>query len=541
MPEVIVLDGEGMSNHGPIGRPQIGIADAVLEDNLRDGDDAEMRSRTIEVHEQICEDGDDDEEDDDDDDDDDAAVEDGTVRRKLDKIIKQQKVSKSEAYRLTFLPHLKKLPSTRRGLVSLDTHDPASFTILQVGSVNPDDWSATAEEYETCRDRFEQNLRTLLHKYKDRARAAIQGETSIIPHTQASQLLNMDVESEVMEILAGMKKNTKGALGQRTFGLKDLADMDTFTSDDLMCWAVYIGFVKFKDGRVRGYVGSSIARTGCGARLVQNYERSLRYAKKNYFLSSLGGAGLARHAADSEVEEVHLRPMASFPIPDDEDGRSALGRKIRFREAFFMDLCQTMNLDANGSITLTGRTFGFVTMAKHSQSMKSEGSMFEYGGLNICSPLVVGAYQEDESRVGRVPQAEPSEDSAVEQPKPKKRKTASTSSSAATVAKVDESTDESQDDGILATKQRYEKALPRLQQAADAQKLEMQNKSSFDAFEAECGIHVANIPWVRDIANTKLAGYLNLYNTTQLNTLKRLMLPELRALDELAAVSFIWA
>lgn len=217
-----------------------------------------------------------------------------------------------------------------KGSVRLDMYDPKSFRVLQIGDEERSEnvWSGTPEEAKECKARLKYNLRRILQGYRGHAESQTHAAGDVMAATQARRAGRLDVKQELKEIMSGMERNSARVLGRPEFKLSDLDDMATFTSDDLRGWLVYFGLIFYKDGSMKGYVGSSVAMKGSGVRLVDTYEKPLQYAELGIFKSALGGSGLARHAAGGEIEAVHVRPLfSSTELPNDPRERVRAGAK----------------------------------------------------------------------------------------------------------------------------------------------------------------------------------------------------------------------
>jgi len=172
-------------------------------------------------------------------------------------LVATEKVTKHEAYRRAHLAHLQPLPQEAKGSVRLDRHDPDAFEVLQIGRASDTDWSGTPAEQMRGAERTKDVLRHILAGYK-RQGDLMWHAGDVTSQTKARHVRRLDVDRELEAILAGMKANTRAALGFGQFNLDNiLANMAAFTADDLKGWLVYVGWVKYKDGTLKCYGGSA--------------------------------------------------------------------------------------------------------------------------------------------------------------------------------------------------------------------------------------------------------------------------------------------
>lgn len=142
---------------------------------------------------------------------------------------------------------------------------------------------------------------------------------------------------------------------------------------------------------LKACAGSSCAEEGCGNRLLGNYEKTVRYASKNFWYAG-GYGGFAQHAVGPTVKKAYLRPLCVFRVPEDLAARKAVTRYIRYLEGLWSDKLQSLMRKRTGVLAIATAPTGINAEEMVRLSMLTvEGEVTisrGYGGLNQISPLV---------------------------------------------------------------------------------------------------------------------------------------------------------
>ena len=222
---------------------------------------------------------------------------------------------------LGFFPHLRLRRSGERLGFTLAKHSLDSFKVFRIGTLTEKakyrcGKDQQTQHYEAFRDRLVRVLRV-------RHGHATSG-TAVMSEWSASWFEEMGadgVEDAADKTLNGMPGNIAAVLGRRPFTRKDIDDMPRLPARALKGGAVYIAFIIKSDGRIVPYMGSTVARSGGGNRLISQYEKAQRWAKRGVFTTRLQGSFMAEASA-SDTMELHLRAFHIEELPPLDDAEA---------------------------------------------------------------------------------------------------------------------------------------------------------------------------------------------------------------------------
>ncbi|KAK3722268.1 hypothetical protein LTR37_002701, partial [Vermiconidia calcicola] len=292
----------------------------------------------------------------------------------------QQVESKLEACRKKYFPHLRKLD--RKDNISLDLHSPASFRIIDGGEAIVQ----TASDPDAL-DRFQSNVLRIWVGRKNLAGGDF--DPNIATRAARNRLRSdaCDPAKWTQRILDGVPPGTDSVLGRKEFLLSDLEDMSGFTEPRLLGWIIYFGIIRYKNGKLKSYVGKSTNRDGGGERVLK-YELGKQYADQGLFHNVMsGGFGFA--LLHEDVDQAWLRPLWVADIPESDADREELRKFVEAAEGMFVDYCCSVT-SGTGTIAMGSTSLDVPAMVRFSRELAPKDRDVPYEGINKVSPFCQG-------------------------------------------------------------------------------------------------------------------------------------------------------
>ncbi|KAK3704731.1 hypothetical protein LTR37_013705 [Vermiconidia calcicola] len=293
----------------------------------------------------------------------------------------QQVESKAEACRKKYFPHLRKLD--RKDYISLDLHSPASFRIIDGGEATVQ----TASDPDAL-DRFQSNVLRIFVGRKNLAGGEF--DPNIATRAARNRLRSdaCDPAEWTQRILDGVPPGTDSVLGRKEFLLSDLEDMSGFTEPRLLGWIIYFGIIRYKNGKLKSYVGKSTNQDGGGERVLR-YELGKQYADQGLFHSCMsGGFGFA--LLHEDVDQAWLRPLWVADIPESDADREELSKFVDAAEGMFVDYCCSITY-GTGTIAMGSTPLDVPAMVRFSRELAPKDRDVPYEGINKVSPFCQGS------------------------------------------------------------------------------------------------------------------------------------------------------